>query len=85
MDSDFKPAAAQLRIDINKMKERYSDLREHLKASELKASDKGEGYANLQLSYRHLEDARMRIGKAIQAYDSGYNPLDAVDQENANG
>ena len=27
--------------------------------------------ANLKLAYRHLEDARMRIGKAIQAYDGG--------------
>lgn len=25
--------------------------------------------ANLKLAYRHLEDARMRLGKAIQAYD----------------
>jgi hypothetical protein len=27
--------------------------------------------ANLLLSYRHLEDARMRLGKAVQAYDGG--------------
>lgn len=27
--------------------------------------------ANLILAYRHLEDARMRIGKSIQAYDGG--------------
>jgi len=26
---------------------------------------------NLMLSYRHLEDASMRIGKAIQAFDGG--------------
>jgi hypothetical protein len=34
-------------------------------------SDKGEILANLIIAYRHLEDARMRIGKAIQAYDGG--------------
>jgi hypothetical protein len=26
---------------------------------------------NLTLAYRHLEDASMRLGKAIQAYDGG--------------
>jgi len=31
--------------------------------------DQSEVMANLTLAYRHLEDARMRIGKAIQAYD----------------
>lgn len=30
-----------------------------------------EMHANITLAYRHLEDARMRIGKAIQAYDGG--------------
>ena len=27
--------------------------------------------ANITLAYRHLEDARMRLGKAIQASDGG--------------
>ena len=27
--------------------------------------------ANLMLAYRHLEDARMRLGKVVQAYDGG--------------
>jgi len=31
----------------------------------------GEMKANIMLCYRHLEDARMRLGKAIQAYDGG--------------
>lgn len=34
-------------------------------------SDEGEILANIMIAYRHLEDARMRIGKAIQAYDGG--------------
>ena len=37
----------------------------------LDVSDKGEIIANIMLAHRHLEDARMRIGKAIQAYDGG--------------
>lgn len=34
-------------------------------------SNKGEILANLTLAFRHIEDARMRLGKSIQAYDGG--------------
>lgn len=30
-----------------------------------------EMHANVTLAYRHIEDAVMRFGKAIQAYDGG--------------
>jgi len=33
--------------------------------------DFGEMKANIMLAYRHIEDARMRLGKAVQAYDGG--------------
>lgn len=33
--------------------------------------ERSEMIANVKLAYRHLEDARMRIGKAIQAFDGG--------------
>lgn len=36
-----------------------------------RARDHAEMKANLMLTYRHLEDARMRLGKAIQAFDGG--------------
>lgn len=36
-----------------------------------RARDHSEMKANLKLSFRHLEDARMRLGKAIQAFDGG--------------
>lgn len=39
-------------------------------------SDRGEMIANLTLCYRHLEDASMRLGKAIQAYDGGVSVYD---------
>ncbi len=32
--------------------------------------------ANIMLTYRHLEDARMRIGKILQAADDGVSILD---------
>ncbi len=34
-------------------------------------ADVGETKANIMLAYRHLEDARMRLGKVIQAQDGG--------------
>lgn len=36
----------------------------------------GEMKANIMLSFRHLEDARMRLGKAIQAFDGGTSVYD---------
>lgn len=38
--------------------------------------DVGEMKANIMLSYRHLEDARMRLGKVIQAEDGGVSVYD---------
>lgn len=35
-----------------------------------------EAYANATLAYRHLEDASMRLGKAIQALDGGASVYD---------
>lgn len=38
--------------------------------------DSPEAIANLTLAYRHLEDASMRLGKAIQAADGGVSVYD---------
>ena len=40
------------------------------------AGQHGEMRANIMLTYRHLEDARMRIGKILQAADDGVSILD---------
>lgn len=34
-------------------------------------ADDHEMIANVTLAFRHLEDAKMRLGKAIQAFDGG--------------
>lgn len=36
-----------------------------------RADQHSEMKANVMFAYRHIEDARMRLGKAIQAYDGG--------------
>ncbi len=41
-----------------------------------KIQNTSECIANLVLAYRHLEDASMRIGKAIQAADGGVSVYD---------
>lgn len=38
--------------------------------------DAGEMKANIMLAFRHLEDARMRLGKAIQASEGGVSCYD---------
>jgi hypothetical protein len=43
-----------------------------------------EAYANVTIAYRHLEDASMRLGKAIQALDGGISVYDK-DQVPASG
>lgn len=40
------------------------------------SEDRGEVLANLTLAYRCLEDASMRMGKAIQARDGGVSVYD---------
>lgn len=41
-----------------------------------KGADRGEMIANMMLAYRHLEDARMRTGKVIQALEGGASAYD---------
>lgn len=40
--------------------------------------DAGEVVANLTLSIRHLEDARMRLGKVLQAMEGGVSIYDKL-------
>lgn len=41
-----------------------------------RGEDRAEMKANIMLCYRHLEDARMRIGKVLQAQDGGTSIYD---------
>ena len=66
------------RTDIEVVKEEVMDFIKSLKDSDTpQGEDKGEQIANAMLAYRHLEDAKMRMGKVIQAtvgfsvYDKG--------------
>jgi hypothetical protein len=70
-----KEECEALRREIKAIAEKVWALK--LSASML-ASDPtpSEAYANVILAYRHLEDASMRLGKAIQALDGGASVYD---------
>ena len=40
----------------------------------------GEIHANIMLAYRHLEDARMRVGKVMQQLQGGTSKFDAAEE-----
>lgn len=69
---NFKGHCFNLRRLIEELKKESQNLKTHaLLKSVSDPAQTSEIMANIQLAYRHLEDARMRIGKVIQAYDGG--------------
>lgn len=77
MDGTFDNSCSMIRGMLREIGEEVLALRKHHDllrtpyATKPGEPDKGEMIANLMLSYRHVEDAIMRLGKAIQAYDGG--------------
>ncbi|KKN74448.1 hypothetical protein LCGC14_0390680 [marine sediment metagenome] len=71
--TNFKASCSIIRGAIEAVKVSTLELKCHREFSEREGpvGRHGEMQANIQLAYRHLEDARMRLGKAIQAYDGG--------------
>lgn len=58
------------------LKKVADDLWRHIEWEKRARADRGEVIANLMLTYRHLEDASMRLGKAIQHIDGGISVYD---------
>lgn len=68
----FVDFCSEIRGDILILSDKVKLLKTHPIFKELpEISDQSEMIANIMLAYRHLEDARMRIGKSIQAFDGG--------------
>jgi len=74
----FDCACNDLRRNIKEQAHYTKQIVESVKlwTEEGQQADKGEIIANIMLAYRHLEDASMRLGKAIQAYDGGASVYD---------
>ena len=70
---EITAACNDLRDDIEAIKMRVQVLR-------TSPQTPGEAGANATLAYRHLEDARMRLGKVIQALDGGVSCYDKEDK-----
>lgn len=80
MEPDIKDACNDLRKSILQIGKRVFNLQLHgcfrFSACVKPGQDDEEMMANIILSYRHLEDARMRLGKVIQAYEGGVSIFD---------
>ena len=72
----FKAKMSALRESLKGMCGEVAEIKGALlPADPATFTDKGEVIANIMLAFRHLEDAAMRFGKAIQAADGGVSPL----------
>lgn len=73
----FRDVANELRAKILLTGNDVRSLMNHAELSQLSdGASPGEAKANIMLAYRHLEDARMRLGKALQAMDGGTSIYD---------
>ena len=68
---EFKECCFKLREEIELTKSTVLGLKKHevFNQEQTAAEQHGEMKANIMLSFRHLEDARMRLGKAVQAIE----------------
>lgn len=70
-DNNVKTQVTNLRSEIQAVLNSVLVSKEAYKTSPnlTEQEDRGEVIANLTLAQRHLEDAKMRLGKVIQAVD----------------
>jgi hypothetical protein len=73
-DEQAQVLRRKLKLVGNEVKELHKSA-SFLLPEEFEGQD-AEMKANILLSFRHIEDASMRLGKAIQAYDGGISVYD---------
>ena len=82
--TSFDNACSIARTKIKEIGQYVIELKNSLQQTEQsQREDRGEMVANITLAYRHLEDAAMRMGKAIQAYEGGTSIYDQNDAKRA--
>lgn len=69
--------------DLEALRRMIKPLAEQVR--QLVYTGEGEANANVMLAFRHLEDASMRLGKAIQAVDGGVSVYDKTQVPNVAG
>lgn len=78
MDEDLKTKCEHFREEIKDIGKWIRELMNHsdFKKEQLFEGQHTEMKANLMLSFRHLEDARMRLGKVMQQIQGGVSIFD---------
>jgi len=85
MNKTIDPVCDELRKDIQALKERVADLHNSsvfdapggiLSRGNVPEDQHCNMHANITLVFRALEDARMRLGKVMQASQGGVSILD---------
>lgn len=77
-EATVKEMCDKLRTDIKRTGDLTHALLSHsvFNGEQKYQGQHSEMNANIMLTYRHLEDARMRVGKILQAADDGISILD---------
>jgi len=83
MEEELNAICDRLRHDIKGGCKTVKSLMNHgeFKNEQAYNGQHEEMKANIMLSYRHLEDARMRVGKILQAAGDGISVYDKTDNE----
>lgn len=78
METDIKQQSNDLRAEILRVGNVVNAMHKHsaFNGEQSSSGQHSEMHANITLAYRHLEDARMRLGKVIQAYEGGVSCYD---------
>lgn len=76
-EDDFTRACDDLRAQIRAVDIQLLEFERRVsQRSPMYGEDYGEVRANLRIVHRHLEDANMRLGKAIQYHNGGQSVYD---------
>lgn len=81
MPAPIKTALQEMRQKLDQTEKDVRGLLGFDPASIPSEANQGEIIANIMLAVRHVEDARMRLGKAIQAHDGGESIYDKAPQQ----
>lgn len=89
MEEDIETVANDIRGQIQEVASRVASLHNHsvfdegdqgLQGTNVPANRNGNMHANITLAFRHLEDARMRLGLVMAAAQGGVSKFDREDQ-----
>ena len=73
---EFRDVVELQRSDVAKIAARVKALKRHSIMGQVPMEPRSEIIANITLAYRHLEDARMRLGKVLQHLEGGESKYD---------